>query len=372
MLGASLASAQGWEVGAKAGVSHNVLSGSQEFVWNGAVPTTSAFARGGLTRRLSIQPELGLQRRVGISTLVGSTLTLTADYLELPLMLQLHRSTPSALQPYVTAGPSLTYRLRCSLLFKGGGLVSDNDCDAFAGAKSNRLDLGAAAGIGLNLHFGVTTVQIEGRAASGVRSNVLPIDVQARSIGWSAVAGVSTAVGGRPRPIPGARPRSVALGPLSDANIAAMILAYSTTDVSYAQLVPRRSDRGDVRDFARQMQIDHSRVIRQVYDVLRTLDIGAVDNDVSRNMRDESSQQREPMYFIAGRLFDSSYVEAEARVQREFLAILDEVTQRAESHEMRALLVNLRPAVAAHLANAERVRGLVAGPVVASAPRRAP
>src|SRR6185369_16743490 len=125
-------------------------------------------------------------------------------------------------------------------------------------------------------------------------------------------------------------------------------------------LVPRRSGRADVRTFARQMLADHSKVTRGVYDVLRQLDIGAEDCDASRQMRDESSHQREPMYFASSAPFDSTYVEAEARVQREFLAAIDDIMiPRVHSAEMRALLVNLRPAVEARLANAEQLRRVV-------------
>ena len=52
------ASAQRWEIGATAGVSHGALNGGQEFVWNAAAPTTSLFMRRGLTARLSMEPEV--------------------------------------------------------------------------------------------------------------------------------------------------------------------------------------------------------------------------------------------------------------------------------------------------------------------------
>jgi len=359
LCGGSIASAQGWEIGAKAGVSHSRLTAGQEFVWDPSVPMSAAFLKRAIGDHLSIQPEATLLRRVGVSTFPGSSLTLTADYLEFPLMLQLHVSPAAAVQPYLSAGPSLVVRLRCTLLFRGGGVLSSNDCDEAKGAQSNRIDVGVGGGAGLNVRIGATTLGIESRWSAGLRTNVLPIDVEnARTLGWSVLAGASTPLSRRRtssprRPLPRAR----ALGPIRDANIAAMLMAYANTDISYSRLVPRRSTRADVKDFARQMLVDHTKVNRLVNDLLFQLDFGAEDNITSLHMRDESADTRNPMYDMSTAVFDSAYVESEANFQREFLALVDNVLiPRARSAELRALLTNMRPTVAAHLANAERLR----------------
>lgn len=371
MSGGTLASAQQWEMGARGGFSHSDLRGGQEFVWKNGAPTASIFIRGPLVRFLWIQPEVSVRRREGTSIQPASTLTLTANYLDVPLLLQL-RSSESAVRPYIMGGPGLMFRLSCTLAFSGGGINSSDDCDSAQGARSNRLDVGVVGGGGIDLRVKRAIIGIEGRVTSGLRTNVLPVDVQGRAYGWSVSAGISTPLRWRPRAVPPPPPviiaaRNARPGSLTDAQIAAMILAFSNTDISYGRLAPRRAARDDVRSFARQMVEDHIRVKRAVYAVLERADMGAEDHPVSVGLRDESTQQRDPMYFIEGQPFDSSYADAEVRIQREFLsAITDLMLPSVHRPELRALLLDLQPQVALRLGIAERLRATVARPAVAA------
>jgi len=352
---------------------HSRLSGSGEFTWHTGQPTGALLLRRTLTSRLNAQAELGGFRRSGLSVQPGSTLTLTADYVDAPLLLQYRIPAWHKLFPYLAAGPNLNYRLRCSLRFEGGGLVSDDECDAFAGA-SHRLDVGGLAGIGVDVQIGGATMQIESRVGAGARANVVPIDVDSRAMGWSVTAGVIAPLV-RPSAREPRQPPTIVrarVGAAADDEIAAIMLAYATTDISYARLVARRSAKPEVRQYANAMLSEHSRVVRAVDDLVARLDLTVRDNATSVRMRDESSDARETMYFVDGARFDSSYVEAEIQVQREFLATIDDLlAQPKRSADIRALLVTCRPAVEARLAAAGRLRRAVLGsPPVANASRQ--
>jgi len=183
--------AAGWEIGVKSGISHAGLTDSREFEWTNT-PTSSAFAKRRIAGPLWIAPELSLLRRTGVSAVAGSRLTLTADYLELPLMLQLQLLSAKGVAPFFSAGPNLALRLKCRLQFVGGGVRTDDDCDTARSAESNPLDIGVAGGGGVNWSIGVITLSVEARLIAGLRPNVLPIDVpNSRSFGWSALAGIS-------------------------------------------------------------------------------------------------------------------------------------------------------------------------------------
>jgi len=360
ICGASRAPAQHWEVGAKGGVLRSRLSGTGEFTWHDGQPTGAFLLRRALTARLNAQMEVGAFRRTGISLQPASTLTLTADYLDVPMVLQYRLAGGRGFFPYVALGPNVNYRMRCSLRFDGGGLLTDDDCDAALALHSNRIDLGAVAGIGVDMRLAGATVQLESRVVAGARSNVLPIDIQARAAGWSVTAGViaplarTTARG--PSPPLVARSR----GDVNDAEIAAIVMAYANTDISYQRLVPRRSTRDDVRQFARTMLGQHEQILRVVASIVAALDLGVVDHPISVGLRDESTDARETMYFANGAPFDSAYVEAEARVQREFLTTLDDLLAQPKRHaEVRELLVRLRPAVEARLGAATRLQSSV-------------
>ncbi|HMC56765.1 MAG TPA: DUF4142 domain-containing protein, partial [Gemmatimonadaceae bacterium] len=150
------------------------------------------------------------------------------------------------------------------------------------------------------------------------------------------------------------------IGTVNDATISAMVLASNYTDISYAQLVPARALRQDVREFARRMLTDHNTVNQLVNDLLATLDLAPVDNIASLDLRDESSENRDTLRELSGAAFDSAYVENEVRYHQKFLASLDDIMiPRARGAELRALLSNVRPAVSAHLAHAEQLRANV-------------
>lgn len=149
-------------------------------------------------------------------------------------------------------------------------------------------------------------------------------------------------------------------GDVSDANIAAMVLALNNTDISYARLAPARAQRDDVKKFAERMLTDHTGVNGLVTDLLRKLDVAAEDNTMSLDMRDESANKRDILRELSGFAFDSTYMENEVAYHQKFLATIDNVMiPSARNGELRNLLIAVRPAVAAHLAHAEQTRANV-------------
>lgn len=151
--------------------------------------------------------------------------------------------------------------------------------------------------------------------------------------------------------------RPVPRGSISDANIAAMVLASNNTDISYARLVPSRAQRDDVKKFAERMLTDHNGVNGLVTQLLAKLDLAPEDNVISLDMRDESANKRDLMRDLSGFAFDSTYMENEVAYHQKFLASIDnQMLPAARNAELRNLLTAVRPAVAAHLAHAEQVR----------------
>jgi len=151
--------------------------------------------------------------------------------------------------------------------------------------------------------------------------------------------------------------RGAAASRLTDANVAAMVMALNHTDISYARLVPARADRADVKRFAERMITDHTGVNQLVNNLLTKLDVAPEDNTASLDMRDESAEKRDLMRDLSGFAFDSAYIENEVAYHRKFLHQIDNVMlPAARNAELKGLLTAVRPAVASHLAHAEQVR----------------
>ncbi len=188
---AASAAAQQWTAGLRTGISQGGFTGSREFSWGFTQPATSLFLVRTFGARSAVVAEVTHARHVGESQPTGSTLKLTADYLQLPLLarfgLPLDRVTP-----YALGGPFIGLKLRCTFEFSGGGIRSEDDCDSDRGVQSNKVDFGLTAGAGLATVVGIASVGIEGRYTAGMRAFVVPLDErQSRSYGWSVQLVVS-------------------------------------------------------------------------------------------------------------------------------------------------------------------------------------
>lgn len=151
-------------------------------------------------------------------------------------------------------------------------------------------------------------------------------------------------------------PRSREIGKVNDQTISAMLLASNNTDISYARLVPSRSQRDDVRRFAQRMLTDHGGINALVTELLGKRGWTPEENTASLDLRDESAARRDAMRDLAGFVFDSAYVTNEISYHRRFLELIDNtMVPRARNGDLKELLMNVRPAVAAHLAHAEQL-----------------
>jgi putative membrane protein len=143
----------------------------------------------------------------------------------------------------------------------------------------------------------------------------------------------------------------------SDANIAAIVLAANNTDISYAKLVPARAQSVAIKDFAQRMLTDHNAVNAAVSDLLNRIDLTPEENTTSLDFRDESTTKRDLMRELEGRTFDSTYIANEVSYHTKLLDALDKVLIPGADHpQLKQTLVQIRPAVAAHLAHAQRVQ----------------
>jgi hypothetical protein len=218
-LGLAFGQARGqWQAGVKVGFGQSGYTGSSEFNWDSG-PASGGFIGYQLAPILQLQIEADPVSKVGTSNTAGSNLTLTADYLAMPIMLQVQIPTPSGVTPFVSAGSVVSLRLSCNLQFSGGGVQTNDSCEGSGRPKTNPVTFGVGAGAGLERSFGIMSVLIEGRVITGLTVETLPLDAKRpRSYGWSLLSGVSFPLGHAvstpqvPRPMPamGAAPAAAA------------------------------------------------------------------------------------------------------------------------------------------------------------------
>ncbi|CAN5890215.1 hypothetical protein BH11GEM1_BH11GEM1_18870 [soil metagenome] len=148
---------------------------------------------------------------------------------------------------------------------------------------------------------------------------------------------------------------------LEDGNIVAIVLAANNTDLSYARLVPGRASSAEVMAFAARMTTDHTLLNARAVDIALRNGIKAEDDATSLAFRERSAARRDLLRELTGSRFDFTYTENEIQYHTELLTVLDgALIPGSRSAELKQFVVALRPAVKAHLAHAEQVRGTLA------------
>jgi putative membrane protein len=148
-------------------------------------------------------------------------------------------------------------------------------------------------------------------------------------------------------------PSASARGALTDANIAAIVVAANNADILYADLALAKSRAEEVRAFATMTKKDHTAVNAAATALVTRLKVTPVDNEASFDLRDDADTKRLVMRELEGFTFDTAYTANEVRYHRTLLGTIDDaLIPGAQNPELRALLVQVRPAVAAHLDHA--------------------
>jgi putative membrane protein len=147
---------------------------------------------------------------------------------------------------------------------------------------------------------------------------------------------------------------------LSDPQIAHVAVTANAIDVEAGTMALEHAQDGEVRAFARTMIRDHTAVNEQASALAGRLGVTPEDNEVSRSLRDDADEARKKIDDLWGTSFDRSYMAREVAYHQAVLNALDGVLiPQADNPELKALLEAVRPAIAAHLAWAQRLAGVL-------------
>lgn len=143
---------------------------------------------------------------------------------------------------------------------------------------------------------------------------------------------------------------------LSDANIAAIVVAANNADILYADLALAKSQDRAVREFATMVKKDHESVNEAAVALVTRLGVIPVDNEISFDLRDDAETKRRILRDFEDFTFDSAYAANEVSYHASVIdAIDDALIPSAQNAELKALLVAVRPAIVAHLDHARRL-----------------
>jgi putative membrane protein len=145
---------------------------------------------------------------------------------------------------------------------------------------------------------------------------------------------------------------------VSDAQIAAIVVAANQVDIDAGQLAATKATNAKVKAFARQMVTDHTGVNKAATALVNKLGVTPEPNETSRSLTTGGEQNRSSLQSKSGAEFDRAYVDNEVTYHQAVLDALDKtLIPNAQNAELKNMLVTTRPAFEAHLKMAKDLQG---------------
>ncbi|MVM29605.1 outer membrane beta-barrel protein [Spirosoma sp. HMF4905] len=173
-------------------------------------PTAALFLDIPLSERVSFRPEIAYVRKGvaikegfdltlgGFNLPLGATIAYQSQQLEVPLLFKFNLSD-GPVQPYLIAGPAVSYALDGRIRTRASGLFTTQpyDIDVNYGGMLNRWDVSAVGGLGLAFDAGAGKFFIEGRYTQGFTRQIqVPVvNVNVRNRGVAVSLGYSFPIG---------------------------------------------------------------------------------------------------------------------------------------------------------------------------------
>ena len=142
-----------------------------------------------------------------------------------------------------------------------------------------------------------------------------------------------------------------------DAQIAAIVVTANQVDIDAGKFASERAASADVRTFARQMVTDHTAVNTQATNLVTRLEVTPRTNATSESLEEGGARNLAALGKLDGPQFDRAYVDHEVAYHEQVIEALDTaLIPNASNAELKALLVQVRPAFVAHLEHARHLQ----------------
>jgi len=152
-------------------------------------------------------------------------------------------------------------------------------------------------------------------------------------------------------------PAPPAAAPPSDAQIAHIVVTANTIDIDAGKIAESKGTNADVKAFGKMMVTDHSAVNKSASDLATKLSLTPEDNPTSQSLLTAAQTAAQSLSGKTGADYDKAYIANEVAYHQNVLDAIDNVLiPNAQNAELKALLEQTRPAVAAHLTRAQQLQ----------------
>jgi putative membrane protein len=148
---------------------------------------------------------------------------------------------------------------------------------------------------------------------------------------------------------------------VNDAQIAAIVVTANQVDIDAGKVAEEKGMSKDVKAFGKHMVTDHTGVNKQAKDLVMKLKVTPENNPTSDTIKQGGEDNVAHLKMLSGAEFDKAYIDHEIAYHQQVLDAMDKtLIPNASNDELKALLVKVRPAFAAHLAHAKEVQAMLA------------
>ncbi|HEX7315061.1 MAG TPA: DUF4142 domain-containing protein [Pyrinomonadaceae bacterium] len=157
-------------------------------------------------------------------------------------------------------------------------------------------------------------------------------------------------------------PHTTRAGAVTDPQIAAIVVAANTVDIEAGKLAQSKTRNEKVKQFADTMVTDHTAVNKSAVELVTRLGVTPEESETSRGLTASGEQTRARLSNLSGEEFDREYIANEVAYHKLVIEAVDKtLIPNAKNAELKAALVNVRPALVAHLQHAEQLQAELGG-----------
>jgi len=149
---------------------------------------------------------------------------------------------------------------------------------------------------------------------------------------------------------------------VTDPQIAAVVVTANQVDIDAGKVAEERGRSAEVKQFGRQMVAAHTGVNKQAVELVTRLKVTPQDNPTSQSLKSDGDTNVAHLKTLNGDQFDREYVDHEVAYHQQVLDAIDKtLIPGAKNADLKALLVAVRPAIAAHLEHAKMLQASLRG-----------
>lgn len=148
----------------------------------------------------------------------------------------------------------------------------------------------------------------------------------------------------------------------NDASISGVFQTFNTAEVRTSELASTKATSPEVRAFAQMLVRDHNESNQRLSGILTSRNIQPLSSATSAEIQQSENNTYTTLQSRTGADFDRTYLDAEISHHRWVINQLDSnLIPNAQDSQLESYLKSVRGTEAAHLKEAERLRGMLGG-----------